>query len=1072
MFFKQINISHFKGAKHIVLLLVLVGLLAQTSANAAELKRIVVAGGDSFEPLLFLNADGEPDGIYADLWRLWSEKTGVAVELRLMAWAKTIPALLAGEVDAVDGVTYTPERAKFLDLSAPYTELPSYIYFHESIGGVRGLTDLEGFPVGVIGGSHVEDYLREKVPKLRPVPYVNYEEIVRAATEGRLRVFVGEDPIIPFMFAKMGKRITFRQTEAPIISSDMRTAVRKGDTELLALIERGHKAITSAERQQIQDEWAGVRLTSQIPWRWLIGGSAVFLAGIALLFLWNTQLQKQVAAATQTLSESEEKYRYLVERATDGIIIVQDGIVRFSNIRLAEMFGYTVDEMIDTSFLDYVFPDERSRITDIYKRRLQGKDAPDIYEMLALHKDGRRIDIEINSGIITYHGKPAILSFVRDITERKRAEEELRESEERFRFLVQTAVSVILYMSSDHRIMEFNPEAERLYGIKREDVLGEDYLELFVPEEDRDAVAADIKTVLAGQPTRGFENRVLASDGSEHVLTWNINRVLDSKGEPTGIIAVGQDITDRKRMEEELRESEEKYRELANSLPQFVFEMDEKGILTFANRNAFDFFGYTQNDFDKGFNALQLLIPEDQDRAMENIQRRLGGEELGGREYTALRKGGSTLPVVVHVNPIIRGNQPAGLRGIMIDITDRKLAEEEKKKLEAQLQQAQKMDAIGTLAGGIAHDFNNILGGIIGYTELAQSQISEGQPELARDLSEVLKASDRAKELVQQILTFSRQTDLEFKPVKMSLIVKEALKLLRASLPTTIEITLNIKSDATIWGEPTQLHQTIMNLCTNAFHAMRESGGVLGVSMEEVTLNTTELFHTNDLPPGRYIKLFVSDTGHGMDSNTLERLFDPYFTTKEVAEGTGLGLSVTHGIVKSHGGAINVESALGEGSTFTILIPVIDQDTKEDRIEEIPIPKGSERILFVDDEELFYDLVKRLLNDLGYEVVALQDSLEALKTFQARPDYFDLVITDQTMPKLTGIQLASELIKIKPGIPIILCTGFSEQVSEKTAANFGISEFVMKPVNIRKLAETIRKVGGDGPQCLDSLKEN
>ncbi|MCK5314450.1 MAG: transporter substrate-binding domain-containing protein, partial [Anaerolineales bacterium] len=418
-----------------MLLLVLVGLLAQASAKAGEPKRIVVAGGDSFEPLAFLNADGEPDGIYADLWQLWSEKTGVAVELRLMAWAKTIPALLAGEVDAVDGVTYTPERAKFLDLSAPYTEIPSYIYFHESIGGVRELTDLAGFPVGVIGGSHVEDYLREKAPKLRPVPYANYEEIVRAATEGRLRVFVGEDPIIPFMFAKVGKRITFRQTEAPIISSDMRTAVRKGDTELLALIERGHKAITSAERQQIRDEWAGVSLTSPIPWRWLIGGSAVFIAGIALLFLWNTQLQKQVAAATQTLSESEEKYR-----------------------------------------------------------------------------------------------------------------------------------------------------------------------------------------------------------------------------------------------------------ELANSLPQFVFEMDEKGIITFANRNVFDFFGYTQNEFDKGFNALQMLIPEDQDRAMENIQRRLGGEKLGSREYTALRKDGSTLPVVVHVNPIIRENKSVGLRGIMIDITDRKRAEDELQKRETTIQ--------------------------------------------------------------------------------------------------------------------------------------------------------------------------------------------------------------------------------------------------------------------------------------------------------------------------------------------------------------------------------------------------
>jgi len=281
-------LSHLKVIKFlpgIVLVLLMAGLLIQAPAEAKDPERIVVAGGDSFEPLLFLNTDEEPEGMYVDLWRLWSKKTGVEVELRLMDWANTIPLLLKGEVDAVDGVTYTPERAMFLDLSSSYTKLPSYIYFHESIGGVRGLADLEGFPVGVIGGSHVEDHPRTEAPKLRPIPYISYEEIVKAAVNGHLRVFVGEDPIIPFLFAKMGHRINFRRTEEPILSSDMRTAVRKGDTELLSLIERGHKAITPAEWQKIRDEWTGVSLASRIPWRWLVGGVAILLTGLALLFL-------------------------------------------------------------------------------------------------------------------------------------------------------------------------------------------------------------------------------------------------------------------------------------------------------------------------------------------------------------------------------------------------------------------------------------------------------------------------------------------------------------------------------------------------------------------------------------------------------------------------------------------------------------------------------------------------------------------------------------------------------------------------------------------------------------------
>jgi nitrogen-specific signal transduction histidine kinase len=394
---------------------------------------------------------------------------------------------------------------------------------------------------------------------------------------------------------------------------------------------------------------------------------------------------------------------------------------------------------------------------------------------------------------------------------------------------------------------------------------------------------------------------------------------------------------------------------------------------------------------------------------------------------------------------------------MMIDITDRKQAEEEKKKLEAQLQQVHKMESIGTLAGGIAHDFNNILAAVIGYTELALDDANKGTLQ-HENLQEVLLSGNRAKDLVQQILTFSRQADKEQKPVQVKLVLKEALKLLRASIPSTIEIEQNVQSNALIMGDSTQIHQVLMNLCTNAAHAMEDKGGLLTVNLSDVELDSEFISNYPDLKQGPYINLTVADTGHGMPSTVLEKIFDPFFTTKEKGEGTGMGLSVVHGIVHSHGGTIYAYSEPGKGSTFKVFLPIIDRRLEpEDRIEK-PIPIGTERILFVDDEPAIVNMGKQILETLGYEVVAKTGSIEALELFKAQTDRFDLVITDMTMPQMTGENLARELMQIRPDIPVILCTGFSARIDEKQAMAMGIRAFVSKPILKREIAETIRKV--------------
>ena len=378
---------------------------------------------------------------------------------------------------------------------------------------------------------------------------------------------------------------------------------------------------------------------------------------------------------------------------------------------------------------------------------------------------------------------------------------------------------------------------------------------------------------------------------------------------------------------------------------------------------------------------------------------------------------------------------------------------------ERQLQQVMKLQAIGTLAGGIAHDFNNILFPIVGYTELTMDEIEEGSP-AKQNLKEVLKAANRAKELVQQILTFSRQGGKERKPLKVQFLIKEALKLLRATIPSTIEIECDVNEECGhIMGDPTQIHQVVMNLCTNAYHAMQEIGGTLKVTLKEVDISYEKSVERVGMKAGRHLELTVKDAGHGMSPEVLERIFEPYFSTKEPSKGTGLGLSVIHGIIKNHGGDISVNSQSGHGTTFVVYLPVIDDIDIEIEPVAAAVPtQGKERILLIDDEKQIIDIEQQILERLGYKVTPKTDSQEALEEFAALPERFDLVITDMTMPKMTGEQLARKLMEIKPDIPVILCTGFNETITEEKALAMGIDKFVMKPIVKDELAYTIRTV--------------
>lgn len=655
----------------------------------------------------------------------------------------------------------------------------------------------------------------------------------------------------------------------------------------------------------------------------------------------------------------------------------------------------------------------------------------------------------------TYSYQPAIgqvAVIVLNITERKHTEIALHRSEEKIRALFNASTDAIVISDATSLILETNGAAETLFGYSTAEMMGKPVADLMPERYRADHLRGIERTTSTGKTTyldRIQEFHGITKEGREfplelNVATWYVN-------DEQYFSAIIRDISARRKTEGDLKASEEKLNVIFNSTSDGILVADaESRKFVSGNRAICEMLGYTLEELCNL--SVDDIHPEEHLQEVHRQYARQQRKEIAVYlNAPVMRKNKSVFFSDINATPVEFGGKTY-MVGLFRDVTERI-------QMEDRTRQSQKMEAIGTLAGGIAHDFNNILAPIIGYTELVMDSLPRGGRE-ASMLNEVKKASFRAKELVRQILAFSRKSKQEILLHKIQPVIKEALKLLRSSIPTLIEIKQDIDDNCgPILCDQTQIHEVVMNLCANASHAMAQGGGVLEISLSRITVQQEAPLALEGVPAGSYIRLVVSDTGHGMDEYTLSRVFEPYFTTKEKGEGTGLGLSLVHRIVEDHHGIIKVHSRPGAGTTFLIYFPESRlPETDMEQVEKETLPTGTERILLVDDEVPLVEMLTRMLESFGYQVTGVTDSIKALECFRNNTDQFDLVITDQTMPHIAGSELARRMLEIKPGFPIILCTGFSSIVSEEQAIDIGIKKMLMKPVMRFELATVIRSV--------------
>ena len=736
-----------------------------------------------------------------------------------------------------------------------------------------------------------------------------------------------------------------------------------------------------------------------------------------------------------------DPYREICEAAKDTFLIFDiNGVIKEVNPAASMMYGYSRDEMIGLTGKDIVHRDFQHLFKEFVKKASEGL----VFsaESVDIRKDGSAFPVEIRGSGLTYNGEPHLLAVVRDVTRRKKAEEALIESEREKTIILDAMTDLVAYQDIDHIVQWTNKAAAASVDETQSALKGRKCYEIWGGKKIRCDICPVDEAIKTGSLQR---EKTETPDGRVWMITGC--PVKDEAGQIIGAVEMTSDITKIEQAEKAFRELELEKRTILEAQPNHVILQNLDLTVAWANRAACKSANLSRDDL-VGKYCYQIWAKE------ENVCPDCPVKlciETGRKEEVVKKTPDGKTWHVVGVPVRNETGQIVSAVEITEDITERT-------SLQAQLHQAQKMETIGTLAGGIAHDFNNILFPIIGLSELLLEDLPADSLEF-ENAEQVLKSAERGKKLVQQILAFSRISEHEMIPLRIQHILKDVLKLTRSTIPANIEIIQNIQEKCgLVEGDPTQIHQIAMNLITNAYHAVQETGGSISVHLQEITVDA----HNSpffSIKPGRYANLSISDTGCGIVPNHLEKIFEPYFTTKAQGQGTGLGLAVTYGIVKQLGGKIRVQSELGKGSRFDVYIPLIERPVRKDLAEKLnTLPTGNERILLVDDEEPVVRLETQMLERLGYKVTAFSSSKEALKAFEGSPNDFELVITDLAMPIMTGDQLAEQILSIRSDIPVVLCTGFNERINEEEANSLGLGGLLRKPISRSDMARMVRRL--------------
>jgi PAS domain S-box-containing protein len=961
---------------------------------------------ESCPPHYCLAADGTPAGFAVDMMESVRRRTGLPVLYKTFAaWQPLLAAAKSGEVQVVPAIGMDAANSGIFDFTAAYEEISFRIFLNAAAPDIGSLRELAGKKVALVCTDNICSF-PENNEGIEPLTCHSPEQALLAMLSGRAEAFIFPERPALQLIRSANLEDHVKKATAPVRQSRLAIGVIKGQPELLAEIDT---ALRQAVKEPLYEanlrKWYGVPKPFWTLHRILTITTSLFVIAVFLLLFCryliirrlNELLKKTTAECSQVHRELEKAHTELEER------------VRLRTIELEKI----------------------------------------------------RVSMEKSQEIARFG------NWDWDLPN-----------------------NCLWWSDGIYRIFGLAPQAFVPTHAA--------FLQIVHPE-DREPVEETLRQALAGEDSCCLDHRIVLGDGSVRIIHQQAEIIHDETGKAVRMVGFAQDVTEKKSTEATLKLNEERLRTLFQ-----LSQMDgasKQELATYALESAVKMTGSKGGylHFYNEENATIIMHLWSRDvldacRTRENHHHPL---ESAGIWADCVRQRRPVIhnndlnqpttqgypighfPVSRHMGiPVIVDNRVVVIAGVgnketpydesdmqqltllmneAWSIIHKKEIQEEKTELTNMLRQAQKMEAIGTLAGGIAHDFNNILTPILGYAEMLEEKLPPQTP-LADNTAHIIHAARRARELVQQILAFSRQNGQERKPVQIDQVVREALKLLRASIPSTISIRQHISDDCgLVLADPSQIHQIIMNLCTNAYHAMLKSDGVLSVTLENVLLPANDVAAEMNPLPGNYIRLAVSDTGIGMDEATLEKIFDPYFTTKNKGEGTGLGLSVVHGIVKSMGGRINTSSKPGRGTTFTVYLPRQSHAAVFEKKTSQPIPGGSESIMIVEDEETIAVMEQQMLTGLGYRVSIMGNGLEALHEFARRPADYDLVITDMSMPGMNGDELALKLLALRADLPIILCTGFSELIDEPRAKAIGIREFVMKPIMKRRLAEIIRK---------------